>query len=76
MEKLAAIYTFLFVQFVFKKIHKYDLRKIYFSDSDLLAQLCLSLKLMNVTAALIGPNRYEDKAAKLGMFGFLTVTNC
>ena len=27
---------------------------------------------MNVTAALIGPNRYEDKAAKLGMFGLLT----
>ena len=31
---------------------------------------------MNVTAGLIGPNRYEDKAVELGMFELLTVTNC
>ena len=31
---------------------------------------------VNVTAGLIGPNRYEDKAAELGMFELLTVTNC
>ena len=41
-----------------------------------MSQFCLSLKLMNVTAGLIGPNRYEDKAAELGMFELLTVTNC
>ena len=44
-----------------------------FSGWDLLSQFCLSLKLMNVTAALIGLNRYEDKAARLGMFGPRTV---
>ena len=42
-----------------------------FSVWALLSQFCLSLKLMNVTAPLIGPNRYEDKAAEL--FGLLTV---